>query len=161
MTAPLTSVVPMSHGTLRPMCEADIPEVTRMDAQAYPFPWTEQIFQDCLRAGYLCCIYENKAEILGYGMLSMGAGEGHILNLCVSPDHQGRGIGGELLQYLIEVAKTRKIETLFLEVRISNEVARRLYHRTGFNEVGIRKGYYPAADGREDAMVLALALAYD
>ncbi len=161
MDAPLTSMVPMSQGTLRSMHEADLPTVIRMDAAAYPFPWTEQIFRDCLRAGYLCCVYENEAAILGYGVLALGAGEGHILNLCVSPEHQGRGIGRELLQYLIDIAKSKKIDTLFLEVRISNAVARHLYHGVGFNEVGIRKGYYPTADGREDAMVLALTLAYD
>ncbi|MEW5756838.1 MAG: ribosomal protein S18-alanine N-acetyltransferase [Pseudomonadota bacterium] len=161
MDAPLTAIVPMSQGTLRPMHEADLPTVTRLDAAAYPFPWTEQIFRDCMRAGYLCCVYEKEALILGYGVLALGAAEGHILNLCVSPEHQGRGIGRELLLYLIDVAKANKIETLFLEVRISNDVARHLYHRVGFNEVGIRKGYYPATDGREDAMVLALALTHD
>jgi len=146
-------------GHFRSMTETEIPEVARIDALAYSCPWSEQIFRDCLRVGYYCVVLENDAQQLqGYGVMSLAVGEAHILNLCVPPKLQGQGLGREILLHMLDVAKTRHAEAVFLEVRLSNEPARHLYHRLGFNEIGIRKNYYPAKRGREDALMLALNL---
>lgn len=148
----------MPKGHLRMMDEGEIARIAAIDAQAYPYPWSEQIFRDCLKANYHCFVYENDEELLGYGVMSIVVGEAHILNICVIPEKQGQGLGRDLLNYMIDLAREKKLETMFLEVRISNKVARNLYERVGFNEVGIRKNYYPADKGREDAMVLAMSL---
>ena len=87
----------------------------------------------------------------------MAVGEAHILNISVAPNEQGQGIGRRMLEHLIELA-TGKAETIFLEVRPSNVGAIALYEKMGFNEIGVRKGYYPATNGREDAIMLALEL---
>lgn len=141
------------------MTPHDFPAVLRLERQGHPYPWTEQIFRDCMRAGYACRVLLQGGEIVAYGVMSSGAGEAHILNLCVDQDWQGQGMGQRLLEYFIAQARAGSSETMFLEVRLSNARARRLYQRLGFNEVGLRRNYYPAPDGREDALILALALA--
>jgi ribosomal-protein-alanine N-acetyltransferase len=143
------------------MVEDELPFIAAVDARAYPYPWSEQIFRDCPNVGYNCLVYEDEQGMLGYGIMSMAVGEAHILNLCVMPEKQGRGYGREILLCMLDLAKARNTETVFLEVRLSNEPAKRLYERVGFNEVGIRKNYYPADKGREDALIFALNLYYD
>ncbi len=102
---------------------------------------------------------ENGLGVLGYGVMSVGVGECHILNLCVRADMQGQGLGGGLLQHMLDLAKRHKGRIAFLEVRKSNQNAFRLYHKVGFHEIGIRESYYPAENGaREDAIVLAKIL---
>ncbi|MGZ8165845.1 MAG: ribosomal protein S18-alanine N-acetyltransferase [Methylobacter sp.] len=140
---------------LRKMYASDLPAVLEIERKNYQFPWEEDIFRDCFRAGYSCWVCEELDKVLGYSILSIGAGEAHILNICVDPAEQKQGIGRKMLENLIEVARGRA-ETIFLEVRPSNPVAIALYKNMGFNEIGIRKGYYPAENGREDAMMLAL-----
>jgi ribosomal-protein-alanine N-acetyltransferase len=144
--------------TLRPMAEADLAEVARIEAAAYAFPWTLGIFRDCLRAGYHGWVLARPGAIYGYGMLSIAAGEAHLLNLCVDPIRQGEGHGRHLLMRLIDLARWHRAERIFLEVRPSNAAAIALYHDTGFNEIGRRPNYYPARVGREDAVVMALKL---
>jgi ribosomal-protein-alanine N-acetyltransferase len=144
--------------TLRPMVEADLAEVARIEAAAYAFPWTLGIFRDCLRAGYHGWVLACAGAIYGYGMLSIAAGEAHLLNLCVDPIRQGEGHGRHLLMRLIDLARWHRAERIFLEVRPSNTVAIKLYHDMGFNEIGRRPNYYPARVGREDALVMALEL---
>ena len=148
--------IQMPKGQLRLMDEQEISHIAAIDAQAYPYPWSEQIFRDCMKANYHCVVYENDDELLGYGVMSIVVGEAHILNICVLPEKQGQGLGRDLLNYMVGLAREKRLETMFLEVRMSNKVARNLYDRVGFNEVGIRKNYYPASKGREDAMVLAM-----
>ncbi|NOT11639.1 MAG: ribosomal protein S18-alanine N-acetyltransferase [Methylococcaceae bacterium] len=142
---------------LRKMTSTDLPEVLEIEKKNYQFPWEEDIFRDCFRAGYYCWVCEESDKVLGYSILSVGAGEAHILNISVDPTEQGQGIGRKMLENLIDVARGQA-ETVFLEVRPSNPVAIALYEDVGFNEIGIRKGYYPAENGREDALMLALHL---
>ena len=142
----------------RPMQPADLTEIMEIERRSYPHPWTRLIFSDCLHAGYSCWVCERQGIIQGYGILSIGAGEAHLLNLCVRPESQRQGIGEKFLAHLTALARRYDAEIIFLEVRISNAAARRLYDKTGFNELGSRKDYYPSADGREDALILARVL---
>jgi ribosomal-protein-alanine N-acetyltransferase len=103
-------------------------------------------------------VLEQGGAIIGYGILSVGAGEAHILNVCVAPLHQGRGHGAYLLKRVLDLARWHHAERVFLEVRPSNELAHAMYERAGFNEIGRRPGYYPARRGREDAIVMAMEL---
>ncbi|MGZ5586865.1 MAG: ribosomal protein S18-alanine N-acetyltransferase [Methylobacter sp.] len=139
---------------LRKMRSSDLPQVMAIERASYQFPWAEDIFRDCFRANYNCWVCEEQDTVLGYSILSMAVGEAHVLNICVAPAEQGQGIGRKMLENLINQARGRA-ETMFLEVRPSNTVAIALYEDMGFNEIGIRKGYYQAENGREDAIMLA------
>jgi ribosomal-protein-alanine N-acetyltransferase len=143
------------------MVPGDLPAVAALERASYPFPWSEGIFRDCLRVGYLCRVAEVDGAIAGYGVVAMGAGEAHLLNLCVREDLRGRGIGRNMLRLLVERARQAGMEAVFLEVRPSNPKAIALYASEGFVQVGLRKGYYQAAGGREDALVLKLDLVAD
>ena len=142
----------------RPMRQADVPLVAAMEARAYEFPWTAGIFRDCLGAGYACWVAESEQGLLGYGVLSVGADEAHLLNLCVDPTAQGRGLGRRLLKRMVDLARWHMADRIFLEVRPSNPNAIALYVSEGFSRIGQRPRYYPAKDGREDAIVMALEL---
>ena len=142
----------------RPMREDDLDEVLSIEREAYEFPWSREIFRDCLRVGYSCRVLERDGVVNAYGMLQMAPGESRLLNLCVRNALHRRGLGRRLLALLIEVARSHHTEAVVLEVRPGNAAARRLYGSMGFTEVGVRRGYYPARSGREDAVVLSLAL---
>lgn len=142
----------------RKMTFADVPEVLDIERQIYTHPWTEGIFNDCIRVGYQCWVYTENNQILSYGLVSVAANEAHILNICVAPVEQGRGLGRLMLHKLLQLSEERLADTIFLEVRESNLVAQNLYEKEGFHRVGVRKGYYPAEDGREHAYVYAKAL---
>ena len=157
----MVAVVREPAPTLRPMRPEDVAEVSRIEASAYEFPWTEGIFRDCLRAGYGCWVLSRDAELLGYGVLSVAAGEAHVLNVCIAPRVQGEGHGRRLMKRLIDLARWHQAQRIFLEVRPSNPRAIRLYDDLGFNEIGRRPNYYPARHGREDALVMALELLHD
>ncbi|MFN7552899.1 MAG: ribosomal protein S18-alanine N-acetyltransferase [Pseudomonadota bacterium] len=157
----MVAVVRPAPPSLRPMRPEDVAEVSRIESSAYEFPWTEGIFRDCLRAGYGCWVLALDAEIAGYGVLSVAAGEAHLLNVCVAPRLQGEGHGRRLMKRLIDLARWHQAQRIFLEVRPSNPRAIRLYHDLGFNEIGRRPNYYPARQGREDALVLALELLHE
>lgn len=144
--------------TLRPMREDDLDAVMEIERRAYPFPWTRGIFRDCLHAGYPAWVLDEAGALAGYGLLSIAAGEAHILNVCTAPAAQGRGHGRRLVRTLLQQARGRGAQRVFLEVRPSNKAAIALYHAQGFNEIGRRPRYYPAANGREDAIVMALEL---
>jgi [ribosomal protein S18]-alanine N-acetyltransferase len=139
----------------RPMVEDDLPGIMQIEQAAYQFPWTEAIFKDCLRVGYCCWIVECDEQIIAHGVMSVAAGESHILNLCVDPDSQNMGLGKDMLSHLLEVARHHGADMAFLEVRPSNEAAIHLYTSAGFDEVGARNNYYPAESGREDALIMA------
>ncbi len=148
--------------SLRPMREADVDAVMAVESRAYPFPWTHGIFRDCLRAGYPMWLQEQDGQLLGYGVLSIAADEAHLLNLCTAPGHEGRGLGRRMLQAMLRMARGHRAQRVFLEVRPSNPRAIALYERSGFNEIGRRPRYYPAANnGREDAIVMAMELLGD
>ncbi len=142
----------------RPMNAADLARVAALERASYAFPWSDQIFSDCLRVDYHCIVVETAAGVAGYAVLSMGAGEAHVLNLCVEQALRRRGIGRELLLDVLRHARDSGIREAFLEVRRSNKGAVSLYHEIGFECVGQRRGYYQAHDGREDAMVYRLEL---
>jgi len=137
---------------------ADLDTVMDIESHAYDFPWTQGIFRDCLRVGYCCWCYENDGLILGYGVMSVAAGESHILNITVRPESQRQGIGGKLMKHFLQLARRHDADTVMLEVRPSNVSAISLYEKMGFNEIGVRRNYYPADEGREDALLLALSL---
>ena len=143
----------------RPMVPSDVPAVGAVERESYAFPWSEGIFRDCLRVGYLCRVAEVEGEVVAYGVVAMGAGEAHILNLCVRADLRGHSIGRQMLMLLLERARQAGMTEAFLEVRPSNSLAIALYQSVGFAQVGLRRGYYQAEQGREDALVLKLSLA--
>ena len=140
------------------MQERDFDAIMKIEDSVYPFPWTRGIFADCLRVGYSSWVLELGQEIIGYGVLSAAAGEAHILNLCVAIEHQRRGHGAHILNRLLDLARWHHAERLFLEVRPGNHSALKLYQQFDFKVVGRRPNYYPAAEGREDALVMAFPL---
>jgi ribosomal-protein-alanine N-acetyltransferase len=142
---------------LRKMQRSDLSKIVAIEKAAYQFPWGEEIFRDCFKANYHCWVCELSGDLLGYAIMSIAVGEAHLLNLCVSPQEQNQGIGRKLLEHVISVAKSHA-DTMFLEVRPTNTAAIFLYESVGFNEIGVRKGYYPAKNGREDAIMFALEL---
>jgi len=143
---------------IRPMVETDVADVVAIERASYQFPWSEGIFRDCLRVGYVCRVVTAEKQVMGYGVMSIGAGEAHILNLCIRETDRCRGVGKRLLGYLIERGAAAGMSEAFLEVRPSNTAAIRLYLSHGFEQVGMRRGYYQAVGGREDAAVLKLSL---
>jgi len=151
----MSAVLDQGMLVFRPMVEEDLPGIMRVENAAYRFPWSEVVFRDCLRVGYCCWVMENDVEIVAHGVMSVAARESHILNLCVHPQSQNCGIGRDMLNHLMEVARHHRADVVFLEVRPSNAVAIKLYNNAGFDEVGIRSGYYPAERGREDALIMA------
>lgn len=148
----------MGQQTIRAMQLTDLESVLKNERRAYTHPWSEGIFKDCLSNGNDCWVLEFSSRIVGHGILSVGAGEAHLLNVCVHPECQGNGFGRTLVEHLITQARLKSATTMFLEVRPSNQIAYQLYEKLGFNEVGVRENYYPAYTGREDALVLAIEL---
>ncbi len=138
----------------RQMTEADLDVVMAIENVIYTHPWTRGNFVDSLNTGSHCWIMEWQGVIVGYAVLTAGAGEAHLLNLSVASAWQRRGLGREILMYVIDFIKQNKVSAMFLEVRVSNVAARALYAQAGFREIGTRRGYYPAQAGREDAIVL-------
>jgi ribosomal-protein-alanine N-acetyltransferase len=151
-------VQPAPDIAIRPMTEADVGGVVALERASYQFPWSEGIFRDCLRVGYVCRVVTSANKLIGYGVMSIGAGEAHILNLCIDAAFRCQGIGRRMLDYLLDRGAAAGMTEAFLEVRPSNTAAIRLYLSLGFDQVGMRRGYYQAVGGREDAAVLKLAL---
>lgn len=144
---------------IRSMRDADIDRVMEVEQTSYEFPWTTEIFRDCLRVGYHCPLLVCDQEIVGYAIFSMAVGEAHLLNLCVRRDRQGQGHGSRLLDHVLDNATRAGCIDLFLEVRPSNQAALSLYRRFGFRSIGTRPEYYRCQTGREDAFVLTTSLA--
>ncbi len=140
------------------MRQTDVPAIAGIERATYDFPWTPAIFRDCLLAGYTNIVLEHNDIAVGYGVMSLAAGEAHLLNLCLVQALRGRGHGRGMLLYMIEGACHAGAERIYLEVRPSNESALTLYRKAGFHVIGKRKDYYRAHDGREDAVVLVRQL---
>ena len=140
------------------MDAADLDQVMLVEVQVYEYPWTRGIFIDCLRANYDCWVLDGPNALTGHAVLSVGAGEAHLLNVCVAREHQGQGMGRQLVEHMLQRARARAAQIVFLEVRASNDVAAQLYESVGFNEIGKRRNYYPTKRGLEDARVLALQI---
>ena len=142
----------------RPMTAADLDAVMAIENRIYAHPWTRGNFAESLDAGYHCWIAESRGAIVGYSVVAIAAGEAHLLNLSIAAEWQRQGLGAELLRFIVKLARDDAAERIFLEVRPSNAAARALYQRAGFSEIGVRRAYYPARWGHEDALVLELQL---
>ena len=143
---------------LRPMRSADLDAVMRIEGKIYVHPWTRGNFQDSLSAGYSCWIYELAEHLIGYAVMMAAAGEAHLLNLSVAAEWQRQGWGKKFLKHLVGVARGYHATVLLLEVRPSNAAGLKLYQGYGFRQIALRRGYYPASNGREDAVLLELKL---
>lgn len=155
----MNAVLKEARLNLRQMAEADLGGILQIECAAYAFPWNRNIFKGCLREDYCCRVLELDGEIAGYAIMSMGADEAHLLNLCVDPGHHGTGLGEILLNTMLDYAREQEAAATFLEVRPSNAGARRFYEKRGFVEVGARTNYYPSRFGREDAIIMAREMA--
>ncbi len=142
--------------TFREMSVADLDAVLRIESRAYAFPWTRGIFSDCITTGHECRVSCLEDQIVGHAVVSTAAGEAHLLNVCIMRERQGQGLGRAFVHHLIDRARLRGAQVMFLEVRPSNRQALALYDSLGFVQIGVRKDYYPGDQGREDALVLAL-----
>ena len=151
MSAQLDSVT-----TYRRMTEADLDGIAAIERHVHAHPWTRGNFADSLSAGYHCWVAERESQLIAYGIIMVAAGEAHLLNLSVASSWQRRGIGAELARFFVKIARDHGAGRIYLEVRPSNVAARALYGRSGFAEVGVRPGYYPASGGREDAVIMEL-----
>jgi len=141
---------------LRQMQISDIAQVMQIEESVCDYPWTANIFRDCLLVGYEAWVLVSEKTLLGYGLLSIAANEAHVLTISIKPTHHRQGLGLQLMRHLIQIATEAKVEQLLLEVRESNHAAYKLYEQLGFTAIGIRKEYYQTKNGREDAKVLAL-----
>ncbi|MFT4633320.1 MAG: ribosomal-protein-alanine N-acetyltransferase [Candidatus Pseudothioglobus sp.] len=139
---------------LLPMQVDLLDKVKHNERRAYSHPWTEGVFRDCIDSGYECWLLEVANHVIGHGILSTGAGESHLLNICINPEYQGHGYGALLLSHMVARAGFHACSCIFLEVRASNLAAYKLYEKAGFTEIGVRKDYYPGYMGSEDALVL-------
>ena len=147
--------------TIRDMNHDDLSMVSDIERRSYEFPWSHGVFRDCLLAGYQNIVLVRGDVVAGYGVLSVAAGEAHILNVCVDPAHRSRGYGESLLDEMLFRARAASVRQVFLEVRPSNKPALALYRKKGFHKVAERPAYYQAHDGREDAAVLSKKLVTD
>ena len=152
------SAVPVESWCVAPTQAADLDAVERIESAVYPFPCTRGNFRDSLQAGYHCVVCRIGGATAGYALQMYGVDEAHLLNITMVPAFQGQGHGSRLMHWLEDEARARNMASLFLEVRPSNARAQALYVRLGYRQVGVRRGYYPAAPGREDALVMKKVL---
>lgn len=138
----------------RRMVERDLNAIMAIENVIYPHPWTRGNFKDSLREGYQCWVVEAGGDIVCYSVIMIAAGEAHLLNLSVAEHGQRRGRGREMLQFLLNLARESGAHKIFLEVRPTNVAGLALYAAMGFSQIAIRRGYYPARHGREDAVVM-------
>ena len=143
---------------IRLMQPSDLKAVAAVERAAYDYPWSLGIFRDCLLAGYYSLVLDVAGSVTGYAIMSIAAAEAHLLNLCVHPSSQRLGYGRRLLSAVLIKAHDADVDKIFLEVRPSNQRALRLYASVGFEQIGVRPAYYQAEHGREDAVILAVAL---
>ncbi len=139
----------------------DLDQVAAIETEAYPYPWSRQIFRDCLKVGYCCQVIEWNRQLNGYAIASVAVGEAHLLNLCIAPSCRRAGLASTLLEAMLQASRRLGAIRIFLEVRPSNQPAIGLYRKFGFVEVGDRPRYYPAPWGREDALIMARELGLD
>jgi ribosomal-protein-alanine N-acetyltransferase len=143
---------------IREMRQSDVPRIAAIEREAYEFPWSPGIFRDCLLAGYTSLVTEHRGEVKAYAIMSVAAGEAHLLNLCVAVGCRREGHGRRLLHTVMERAQMAGADRMHLEVRPSNDAAIALYIKTGFERIGVRRRYYRASSGSEDAVLLARPL---
>jgi ribosomal-protein-alanine N-acetyltransferase len=148
----------MPNLSLRPMQMDDLGAIMQIEPTIYSHPWTRGNFSDSLNSGYSAWVLEEGGEIIGYSLMMLVMDEAHLLNLSIAKAQQKRGLGRYLLEHMLKIAKNHKAANMFLEVRPSNISAIALYENMGFCEMAVRRGYYPAHNGREDAVLMGLAL---
>jgi [ribosomal protein S18]-alanine N-acetyltransferase len=158
MSALPKDIAPKSQLHLRPMQMADLDAISEIEPQVYSHPWSRGNFSDSLNAGYSCWAYEDNGILFGYAVLMTVLDEAHLLNISIAKSHQGQSLGRNLLEHMMQIARKHGAQNIFLEVRPSNTAAVRLYESIGFNEMAIRRNYYPAIAGREDAILMGMAL---
>ena len=146
------------HLSLRPMQTSDLDAIMQIEPTIYSHPWTRGNFSDSLNSGYSAWVLEDNEHIIGYALLMLVMDEAHLLNLSIAKVYQKQGLGRYLLEHMLTIAKSHKAANMFLEVRPSNISAIALYENMGFSEMAVRRGYYPAKEGREDAVLMGLAL---
>jgi [ribosomal protein S18]-alanine N-acetyltransferase len=154
----MSAMLKPDAATIRPMLDADLEAVHDIELRAYEFPWSANIFSDCLRVGYCCWVLDTGAGLAGYGIMSVAVEESHILNVCVAPGVRRQGLARALMAHLLHTGAEHGARIAYLEVRPSNAGALKMYLDLGFRHVGTRRAYYPARQGREDAFVLSLPL---
>ena len=143
---------------LRDMTEADLGGVLKIEHEVHAYPWTLGNFNDALRSKYLCMVYESDGSILGYAVLMLAIDEAELLDIAVDSKHQRQGLGRQLLEEMMALARRRDMVRMVLEVRASNDAAIGLYRKAGFTDIGLRRSYYPAQNGREDAILMGREL---
>ena len=139
---------------VRRMKPSDVPQILQIERLSFPSPWSATSFLLCIRAGHVCRVLQRDNRIVGYGLISVDRDTAHLLNLCIRPDFHGRGWGRRLLVHLLDQASSQGANTVYLEVRPTNQVALHLYYSLGFREIGLRKNYYAGPPQAEDALVL-------
>ena len=154
----MSAVLKTASLRLALMAEDDVARVMQIENDIYPFPWTPGNFSDSMRAGYGCWLYLEGAALAGYAVVMAGAGEAHLLNLSIARESQGRGLGWRLLGAMVDAARDQGAGNMLLEVRPSNLAGIALYRKAGFAQLGVRRSYYPALHGREDALVFGREL---
>lgn len=152
------SALPDTLPRFRPMRDVDLDQVVNIESAIYTHPWTRGNFADSLIAGHSCWVLDRLADMIGYGVMMMGPGEAHLLNLSVAHSHQRRGYGRTILEFFLTRAREFGATQFFLEVRVSNGPGRALYANAGMRELAVRRAYYPAHQGREDAIVMGMPL---
>jgi ribosomal-protein-alanine N-acetyltransferase len=140
------------------MQQSDLDAVLEIERAANPFPWTLGNFKDCLNAGHNAWVFHTGTKLIAYTIVQSVLDEAHLLNICVAPEHQRKGYGKQILQHVIDFARDKDAALIVLEVRNSNYRAQQLYEQFGFNQMSVRRGYYPAEGGREDAILMGLDL---
>jgi ribosomal-protein-alanine N-acetyltransferase len=138
---------------LLPMTEHHLPAVVAIEKEAFPYPWDKAIFLDCLRVGYQCWVIEYRQQVIAYAIVMVVLDESHLLNIAVAPSWRKHRVATRFLSKLLANLQVQKIRHLYLEVRQTNQSAIHLYENLGFKQVGIRKGYYPTENGKEDAIL--------
>ena len=155
----MSAVFKAVEAQFEPLTEARLDEVVAIERLAYDHPWTVGNFSDSLRSGYEAQLLRAGDVVLGYFVAMKGVDEVHLLNITVAPAYQGQGWGRVMLEALAIWARGQGAQWLWLEVRVSNVRAMRIYEHHGYRRVGERNGYYPARHGqREDAVVMSLKL---
>jgi len=152
------SAVLKAQYEFRPMQMDDLESIMAIEPQIYPYPWTRGNFSDSLSSGYSAWVLMLNDQIIGYSLMMLVLDEAHLLNLSVAKPYQKQGLGRVLLEHMVSIARKNQMANMFLEVRPSNISAIALYENMGFNEMAVRRKYYPAPNGREDAVLMGLAL---
>jgi len=155
----MSAVIRPAEDRFAPMRVDDLDEIMPIEADLYPFPWTRGNFRDSLSAGYSAWTLRTASgALIGYSVVLIALDEAHLLNLSVVRSYQRRGHGWRMLDSMASIARDHGARSMLLEVRPSNLTGQRLYAAYGFDRIGCRRDYYPATGGREDAIVMRIAL---